>query len=109
MKVTGYSRAQLSRLMGQHKDTGKIEWKPHRHNGFAKKYSDKDIRLLAKTDQQHETPCGHAVKKLCEHAYEVYGENEYQNLSQLSVSHLKLIIDSQFLKITKYLLNSNPV
>jgi len=66
MKVTGYSRPQLTRLVGQYKMTGKIEWKLCRNNGFAKKYSDKDIRLLAKTDQQHETPCGHTVKKLCE-------------------------------------------
>ncbi len=88
MKVTGYSRPQIARLIGQHKATGKIEWKPCRSNGFSKKYTDKDIRLLAKTDKQHETPCGHAVKKLCERAYEVYGENEYQNLAEISVSHL---------------------
>ena len=88
MKVTGYSRPQLTRLIGQHKATGKIKWKPCRNNGFVKKYNDKDIRLLAKTDQQHETPCGHAVKKFCERAYDVYGEKKYQNLAQLSVSHL---------------------
>jgi len=88
MKVTGYSRPQLTRLVEQHKATGKIEWKPCRDNGFAKKYNDKDIRLLAKTDQQHESPCGHTVKKLCERAYKVFNEKEYQNLAQLSVSHL---------------------
>lgn len=88
MKVTGYSRPQLTRLIKQHKSTGKIEWKPCRNNGFAKKYHDKDIRLLAKTDQQHETPCGHTVKKICERAYNVFDEKEYKNLAELSVSHL---------------------
>ena len=62
MKVTGYSRAQLSRLIEQYRGTGKIEWKPSRDNGFTKKYSDKDIRLLAKTDQRHEPPVDMCLK-----------------------------------------------
>jgi len=28
------------------------------------------------------TPCGHAIKKLCERAYEVYGETEYSCAGQ---------------------------
>jgi hypothetical protein len=39
-------------------------------------------------DERHDTPCGQAVKKLCERADRIFGENEYQNLSQISVSHL---------------------
>ncbi len=88
MKVTGFSRQQLARLIAQYKKTGRIEWKPCRSHGFSRKFSEKDIRLLAKTDEQHDTPCGHAVKKLCERAYLIFGETEYQNLATISVSHL---------------------
>ncbi len=88
MKVTGYSRQQLTRLIAQYKKTGCIEWKPCRSQGFARKFTDKDIRLLAKTDEQHDMPCGHAVKKLCERAYHIFEETEYQNLATISVSHL---------------------
>ncbi len=88
MKITGYSRQQLTRLIGQYKKSGRIEWKPCRSHGFARKYSDKDVRLLAKIDERHDTPCGHAAKKLCERAYHVFSENEYQNLANISVSHL---------------------
>lgn len=88
IKVTGYSRQQLTRLISQYKKTGRIKWEPCRSQGFSRKYTEKDIRLLAKTDEQHDTPCGHAVKKLCERAYHIFGELEYQNLATISVSHL---------------------
>jgi hypothetical protein len=39
-------------------------------------------------DEQHETPCGQAIKKLCERSDQLFGEIEYRSLSQVSVSHL---------------------
>jgi len=87
-KVSGYSRAQITRLINQYKKTGKIQYKPCKTHGFKRKYSDSDIRLLAKMDEQHESPCGHTIKKLCERALVIYGEKEYNNLAGISVSHL---------------------
>ena len=87
-KMTGYSRQQLTRLIKKYTKTGKIIWTPCRINGFAKKYSHNDITLLAKTDELHDTPCGHAVKKLCERAHDVFEDKVYERLSKLSVSHL---------------------
>ena len=88
MKMTGYSRQQVTRLIKKHKRSGRIDWQPCGDNGFSKRYTNEDIRLLALMDERHETPCGQAIKKLCERAYQLFGENEYQNLSQISVSHL---------------------
>jgi len=88
LKMTEYSRQQLTRLIKKYTDTGKINWIPSRRNGFAKKYMNSDIRLLAKTDERHDTPCGHAVKKLCERAHDVFDDKAYKNLSGISVSHL---------------------
>ena len=94
MKMTEYSRQQLTRLIKKYTYTGKIKWMPCRRNGFAKTYTDKDIILLAKTDELHDTPCGHAVKKLCERAHHVFDEKAYQRLSKISVSHLYNLRDS---------------
>ena len=88
VKMTGYSRQQITRLIKQYKRCGRIKWQPCRDNGFARRYSNEDIRLLAQMDERHETPCGQAIKKLCERADQIYGEDEYRNLSRISVSHL---------------------
>ena len=88
VKVTGYSRQQVTRLIAQYKKTGRIKWEPCRNQGFSRKYTEKDIRLFEKTDEQHDTPCGQAVKKLCERAYHLFNEVEYQKNATISVSHL---------------------
>ena len=88
IKLTGYSRQQLVRLVSQYRKTGYVRHCPARGNGFHQKYSQRDIRLLADIDELHGTPCGHAVKKLIERAYHVYAEEQYQNLVTHSVSHL---------------------
>lgn len=88
IKMTEYSRQQLTRLIKQYTKTGKINWTPCRSNGFTKKYTDNDIVLLAKTDELHDTPCGHAVKKLCERAHDVFDDKAYRRLTEISVSHL---------------------
>ncbi len=94
LKMTDYSRQQMTRLIKQYTQTGKINWTPCRQNGFAKKYTDNDILLLAKTDELHDTPCGPAVKKLCERAHDVFDDKAYQRLSKISVSHLYNLRDS---------------
>jgi len=88
MKISGYSRQQLTRLIAHYRKTGQLVRHQRTRNGFKKKYTDKDIRLLAQMDERHDTPCGPAVKKLCERASDVYGEKEYANLATISVSHL---------------------
>ena len=88
MTVSGYSRQQLTRLIKQYKNTGRLRRRQRTTAGFKTKYSTHDILLLATMDERHETPCGQAIKKLCERAYEVFGENEYSNLATISVSHI---------------------
>ena len=88
MKITEYSRQQITRLIQSYTKTGKVSWKPCRSNGFKKKYTTADIVLLAQMDERHDAPCGHSVKKLCERAYTVFDDQRYANLAQLSVSHL---------------------
>ena len=44
--------------------------------------------MLAQTDEAHQTLSGPATKKLFERAYHVYGEQAYERLASISVSHL---------------------
>lgn len=88
IKISGYSRQQITRLIAQYRKTGKLKRRQRTVAGFTRKYTPTDIRLLAAMDKRHNTPCGPAVKKLCERAVEVFGQREYATLATISVSHL---------------------
>lgn len=88
MKISGYSRQQLTRLIKQYCETGLIKAHQRTVRGFKRRYTNKDILLLAAMDARHDTPSGHAIKKLCERAYEIFSQSEYQNLALISVAHL---------------------
>ena len=77
-RVSGYSRIQVKRLVKQYCKTGRIQRRQRTLNGFPRTYTDKDIRLLAHTDELHGTLSGPATKKLCERAWEVFGQRQYQ-------------------------------
>ena len=87
-KVTGYSRQQLTRLIKQYRNVGSIQWHPCRSNGFSTTYDKNDVKLLVEMDTRHEDICGHVIKKLCERAYHLFGQQEYKTLANISVSHL---------------------
>ncbi len=87
-RVTGYSPAQVKRLIKQHRETGHIRWQPARGNGFQRRYSRADIRCLAQTDKLHGSPSGAVIKKLCERAYQLFDDPAYQTLSGISVAHI---------------------
>jgi len=88
MKVTGYSRSQIKRLIQQFVKTNVITLNTARNNGFKSCYTPSDIRLLAEMDERHQQPSGAVIIKLCERAYSKFGHRQYENLANLSVSHL---------------------
>jgi len=88
VKVSGYSRQQLTRLIRQYRQSGVLKRRQRTVAGFARRYNAQDIGLLAAMDERHDTPCGPAVKKLCERASTVFGQTEYTALAAISVSHL---------------------
>ena len=69
VKMTGYSRQQTTRLIKKYTQSGYVKWAPARRNGFKKTYQTSEVKLLAKMDEMHNTPCGQAIKKLCERAF----------------------------------------
>jgi transposase InsO family protein len=88
VKISGYSRQQLTRLIAQYRKAGRLQRRQRTVAGFKPRYTELDIRLLAAMDERHGTPCGPAVKKLCERACGLFGQTEYTTLASISVSHL---------------------
>jgi len=88
MKITGYSRAQLTRQIAQYCKTRQVRIKEYDRHKFQKKYTNQDIKLLAKTAQLHDSPNGAALKKTLERMVREYGKAEYLNISHISVSHI---------------------
>ena len=95
LRLTGYSRQQLTLLIKQYRETGQIVRQQRTVNGFTKRYTGKDIRLLATMDERHNTPNGIAMKKLCERAYHKFNDQSFCRLANISVSHLYNLRQSQ--------------
>jgi hypothetical protein len=86
--MTGYSRAQVTRLVGQCRRTGRLERRHYRRHRFPRTYTRRDMELLARTDDLHGYLSGPASKKVLEREYRVYGHAEFKNISSVSVAHL---------------------
>lgn len=89
IKVSGLSRAQITRLITQFRETGRI--RDHRGrpaNAFTRHYQPADVALLAEVDALHGTLSGPATRKLCERAYHLFGDNRFERLAHISNGHL---------------------
>jgi hypothetical protein len=85
-KVTGYSRAQICRLIKRYCQHGRLRKTDCKRHRFPLKYTRADIALLAKTDELHDYLSGPAIKQIMEREWAVYGHMEFKNTSQISVA-----------------------
>jgi hypothetical protein len=109
-KVTGYSRAQITRFIAQYRETGKIRERRYKRNRFNKRYAMEDIRLLAETDELHNFPNGIALKKILTRMAQMYGDKRYENISRISMQHIYNMRKSvPYLRITKNCKKTKPV
>jgi transposase InsO family protein len=95
LKVTGYSRAQLTRLIRQYLQLGKVQPAKYRRHRFPQKYSAEDVALLAKTDELQCWLSGPATKKILERENEVYRHSEYAGIAAISVAQIYNLRRSQ--------------
>lgn len=95
LKVTGYSRAQLTRLIGLYQKTGHVQAGKYKRYRFPQRYSAADVALLAKTDELHGWLSGPATKKVLERENEVYGNQEYATIAGISVAQIYNLRRSQ--------------
>src|SRR5260370_24589875 len=87
-KMTGLSRAQLTRWIGRWMKTRRVQRKPGCRPSFPRKYTAADIVLLAYVDAAHEDLSGPAVRRAMQREHEVFGKVEYVRLAGISVSHI---------------------
>jgi hypothetical protein len=88
LRVTGLSRAQLTRLIQRWMEMRRIERKPERRPSFKRRYTQSDIELLAAVDAAHEDLSGPAVRHLLRRELEVFGNEKFCRLASISVSHI---------------------
>ncbi|MFT5082008.1 MAG: hypothetical protein ACI9Y1_000028 [Lentisphaeria bacterium] len=89
------------RLIRQYVETRKCIRGKRTLKGFARRFSEDDIRLLAELDALHETPCGAVIKKLCERALKQTNDLRYERLASILVSHIYNLRRSYTYKTTR--------
>jgi hypothetical protein len=72
-KMTGLSRAQISRLIQLYSKGETVQPKSYRRHRFASRYSRADIELLASVDEAHETLSGPATQRSCSGNFMIWG------------------------------------
>ncbi len=87
-KVTGMSASQVTRLIRAFLDHGAVTAAPYQRHRFRTCYTVEDIALLAEVDRAHERLSGPATRRILRREYEQFGDQRYQRLANISVSHL---------------------
>ncbi len=94
-KMTGMSRAQVTRLIGRYAASGRVQPTVYRRRRFPERYTRAGIELLASVDEAHETLSGPATRRILEREVQLYGKQEYERLAGISVAHLYNLRKSQ--------------
>ena len=68
-RMTGLSRAQVTRLIAGYADTGRVKAAPYQRRKFAARYTRADVELLAYVDKSHGNLSGPATKRILEREY----------------------------------------
>lgn len=87
-KMTGQSRAQVTRLIGKYQATGEVRPTAYRRHRFPVRYTCIDAAYLASVDDAHDTMSGAATRKILEREFGEYGKSECERLAGISISHL---------------------
>jgi len=65
-KMTGLSRAQVTRLIARYAASGRVQPTLYRRRRFPERFTRADIELLASVDEAHETLSGPATRRILE-------------------------------------------
>lgn len=87
-RMTGLSRAQVTRLIGQYLERGMVKERKYHRNRFAIQYRAADVELLAAVDEAHETLSGPATQKILYREFYEYCDERYQRLAAISAPHI---------------------
>lgn len=88
LRMTGFSNAQITRLIKKKNDLGLIRVKsPKEKTSFPTVYTSDDIILIGETDLQHSRLSGPATIAIFKREF-AFGHEEFIRLKNISVSHL---------------------
>jgi hypothetical protein len=87
-KMTGLSRAQITRLITRYGEEGEVRVKRSRRHRFAPLYSHADVTLLVSVDAAHETLSGPATQKILQRQCYDFGDQRYDRLARISVAQI---------------------
>jgi transposase InsO family protein len=87
-KMTGLSRAQVTRLIALYTASGRVRVTVYRRRRFSQLYTRADVELLASVDEAHNTLSGPATRRILEREFQLYKRPEYARLAGISVAHL---------------------
>lgn len=87
-RMTGLSRAQVTRLIAGHRNTGQVKVATYQRTKFARRYTAGDVELLAYVDKAHGNLSGPATKRILEREYLDYGQAVYARLSEISAAQI---------------------
>ena len=87
-RMTGLSRAQVTRLIAAYGQTGRVKAVAYQRTQFATRYTAADVNLLAYVDKAHGNLSGPATRRILERECNEYGQAAYQRLAAISVAHL---------------------
>lgn len=88
LKMTGYSPAQLTRLIAKYRRTGQVRVTTYQRHRFPSKYTREDQALLAEVDNAHNRLSGPATQAILRREYRLFGHEAFRCLSEISVAHL---------------------
>ena len=87
-KVTKLSCSHLKKLIGRKKEVGMLRIITDARHVFPTRYEPSDIARLIETDNAHGRISGEATRRIIEREYLIFGKDEYERISHLSVAHL---------------------
>ena len=87
-KMTGLSRAQVTRLIDRYREGGAVRERNYSRNRFSNRYTAEDIELLAGVDEAHEMMSGPATQKILYREFYDFGDQRCQRLASISVAHI---------------------
>jgi transposase InsO family protein len=87
-KMTGLSRAQITRLITRYGEDGDVRVKRRRRHRFAPLYSHQDVALVVSVDEAHETLSGPATQKILQRQCYDFGDQRYDRLARISVAQI---------------------
>ncbi len=87
-RMTGLSRAQVTRLIACYADTGRVQTAVYQRRKFATRYTKSDVELLAYVDRSHGNLSGPATKRILEREHSEYNQAAYERLAGISVAQI---------------------